>query len=222
MKSSVATYYFIFDILYLNGRDLRQMPLLTRKKELQNALVFNSQIRYVTHRVGNGIAYYEKACREGWEGVIAKRADSLYTGGRSRDWLKFKCTLQQEFVIVGYTDPEGHRAGFGALLIGFYSGDQLLYAGKVGTGYTSNTLLSLTEKMKALKRKTPAVKGIGLPKKNVHWVEPKLVAQIAFSEWTDDAKLRHPSFLGLRNDKNPRVVIRESPDVTAVTRPAGR
>jgi DNA ligase D-like protein (predicted ligase) len=222
MKSSVETYYFIFDILYLNGRDLRQMPLLKRKKELLDALVFNSQIRYVTHRAGNGIAYYEKACREGWEGVIAKRADSVYTGGRSRDWLKFKCSLQQEFVIVGYTDPEGHRAGFGALLIGFYGGDQLLYAGKVGTGYSFNTLLSLTEKMKALERKTPAVKGIGLPKKNVHWVEPKLVAQIAFSEWTDDAKLRHPSFLGLRDDKNPRDVIRESPDVTPETRPAGR
>jgi bifunctional non-homologous end joining protein LigD len=210
MQVKVETFYFIFDILYLNGFDLRQLPLLERKQLLKNALAFNSRIRYVNHRVGEGLAYYEKACKENWEGVIAKRAISPYISGRSREWLKFKCSMQQEFVIVGFTDPEGKRTGLGALLVGFYDGNMLNYAGKVGTGFTQQTLLSLTKSLTAMERKTPAVTGIGLPRKKVHWVEPKLVAQIAFSEWTDDYKLRHPRFLGLREDKNPRDVVRES------------
>jgi bifunctional non-homologous end joining protein LigD len=208
-RRTVETYYYVFDLLYLNGKDTRQLPVVDRKRLLRNALTFDSRIRYVNHRVRNGVAYYEKACKENWEGIIAKRAESQYISGRSREWLKFKCSLQQEFVIVGFTDPEGQRTGFGALLVGYYAGDQLIYAGKVGTGYTYQTLVSLTKALSVLERKTPAATGIGLPRKNVHWVEPKLVAQIAFSEWTDDYKLRHPRFLGLREDKNPRDVVRE-------------
>jgi bifunctional non-homologous end joining protein LigD len=210
MQVKVQTYYFIFDLLYLNGLDLRQLQLLERKQLLRNVLTFNSRIRYVHHRTGDGLAYFDKACKENWEGVIAKRAESLYISGRSREWLKFKCSQQQEFVIVGFTDPEGKRTGLGALLVGYYHRNQLVYAGKVGTGFTFQTLVSLTKALTALERKTPEVTGIGLPRKKVHWVEPKLVAQIAFSEWTDDYKLRHPRFLGLREDKNPRDVVRES------------
>jgi DNA ligase D-like protein (predicted ligase) len=211
---TTRTYYFIFDLLYFDGKDTRQLPLLERKRLLRKALTFNQTVRYVTHKATNGEAYYEKACKEKWEGIIAKRAMSPYVSGRSRDWLKFKCSMQQEFVIVGYTDPEGQRSGFGALLVGYYSGGQLMYAGKVGTGYTTQTLNSLSKQFMKLERSTPVTKGIGLPKKNVHWLEPVLVAQIGFSEWTDDGKLRHPRFLGIRTDKAPTEVIREQPEIS--------
>jgi bifunctional non-homologous end joining protein LigD len=205
----MSIYYFVFDLLYWDGYDVRQVPLIERKKMLRKALNYDSRIRFTNHRVGEGEAYFEEACRKNWEGIIAKRADGLYVSGRSRDWLKFKCTLQQEFVIVGYTDPQGAREGFGALLVGFYSNTELIYAGKVGTGFTTQTLQMLNKTLSLIETPTPLVKGIGLPKKNVHWVKPKLVAQIAFMEWTPDNKLRHPSFLGLREDKHPREVIRE-------------
>jgi bifunctional non-homologous end joining protein LigD len=209
MRTVVVVYYYVFDLLYLDGYEVTHLPLLYRKQILRKALQYDRRIRYTTHRVGEGEAYFEEACRSNWEGIIAKRGDSLYVPGRSRDWLKFKCSQQQELVIVGYTDPAGKRTDFGALLVGYYSGNHLLYAGKVGTGFTAKTLQSLKKQLVPLERKTPVVQGIGLPRKNVHWVEPALVAQIAFSEWTDDNKLRHPSFLGLREDKNPREVVRE-------------
>jgi bifunctional non-homologous end joining protein LigD len=211
MKSSMAIYYFVFDLIYWDQFDLRDLPLLERKKMLQENISFDQRIRFTNHKVGEGEKYYEQACREQWEGVIAKRSDSLYVAGRSKDWLKFKCSLEQELVIVGYTDPEGARIGLGALLVGFYEKNELIYAGKVGTGFTLQTLTTLQKKLSALERSTPAAKGIGLPRKNVHWVEPKLVAQIAFSEWTSDNKLRHPRYLGLREDKKPKEVVREKP-----------
>jgi bifunctional non-homologous end joining protein LigD len=209
MKSSMAVYYFVFDLLYWDQFDLRELPLIQRKKMLHENLIFDQRIRFTNHIVRQGEKYYEQACREKWEGIIAKRADSLYISGRSTDWLKFKCSLEQEFVIVGYTDPQGARIGFGALLVGFYENGELIYAGKVGTGFTLQTLRTLRKKLTALERSMPAAKGIGLPRKNVHWVQPKLVAQIAFSEWTSDNKLRHPRYLGLREDKHPREVVRE-------------
>jgi bifunctional non-homologous end joining protein LigD len=202
-------YYFIFDLLYFDGNDTRQLPLLERKRLLRKVLTFNQTIRYVSHKATHGEAYYEHACKQKWEGVIAKRLMSPYVSRRSKDWLKFKCSMEQEFVIVGYTDPEGQRTGFGALLIGFYSEGQLMYAGKVGTGFTAQTLNSLTKQFVKLHRATAPAKGIGLPKKNVHWLDPVMVAQIGFSEWTDDNKLRHPRFLGIRTDKAPEEVIRE-------------
>jgi DNA ligase D-like protein (predicted ligase) len=209
MKSSMAVYYFVFDLIYWDQFDLRDLPLIERKKMLQKNITFDQRIRFTNHKVGEGEKYYEQACRENWEGIIAKRADSLYVPGRSTDWLKFKCSLEQEFVIVGYTDPQGARIGLGALLVGFYEKNELIYAGKVGTGFTYQTLRTLHKKLSALERSTSPAKGIGLPRKDVHWVEPKLVAQIAFSEWTSDNKLRHPRYLGLREDKKPREVIRE-------------
>lgn len=212
MRTVVVVYYYVFDLLYLDGYETTHLPLIDRKHLLRKAVKYDRSIRYTTHRVGEGEAYFEESCRNNWEGIIAKRSESLYVPGRSRDWLKFKCSQQQELVIVGYTDPAGRRTGFGALLVGYYSGNHLLYAGKVGTGFTAKTLRSLKKQLAALERKTPLVQGIGLPRRNVHWVEPSLVAQIAFSEWTADNKLRHPSFLGLREDKNPREVIREVPE----------
>jgi DNA ligase D-like protein (predicted ligase) len=208
-RQTIPVYYFVFDLLYWNGYDIRQLPLIERKKLLKKAIVFDQRIRFTNHRVAEGEAYYEEACKAHWEGVIAKRAASRYGSGRSSDWLKFKCSQQQEFVIVGYTDPQGARTGLGAVLVGFYLNNELLYAGKVGTGFTTATLLMLQQLLSKLERPTPIVKGTGLPRKNVHWVEPKLVAQVSFSEWTSDSKLRHPTFLGLREDKNPREVERE-------------
>jgi DNA ligase D-like protein (predicted ligase) len=209
----MAIYYFVFDLLYLDGYDLQELPLIERKKILRKAIDFDQRIRFTPHRVAEGEAYYEEACRLGWEGLIAKRAESVYVSGRSPEWLKFKCSKQQEFVIVGYTDPQGARTGFGALLVGFYSGSNLMYAGKVGTGFNTETLRTLTKKLKSIEVSTPIVKGKGLPRKNAHWVKPELVAQIAFTEWTSDNKLRHPRFLGLRQDKSPREVIQEKATV---------
>jgi DNA ligase D-like protein (predicted ligase) len=209
-QKSTQVYYFVFDILFLNGKDCRQLPLIERKTLLKGSIEFDRTIRYVSYRIREGERYYQEACRRGWEGLIAKRGVSPYVSGRSRDWLKFKCSLNQEFVIVGYTDPEGQRTGFGALLVGYYEDQKLMFAGKVGTGYTRTTLQSLERQMSKMQRKTPAVTDAGLPKKNVHWIEPQLVAQVAFSEWTADHKLRHPRFLGLRTDKSASEVVRET------------
>jgi bifunctional non-homologous end joining protein LigD len=149
------------------------------------------------------------ACRRGWEGVIAKNGDSSYVSRRTRDWLKFKCRHEQEFVIGGYTEPQGQRIGFGALLLGYYSGGKLVYAGKVGTGFDHDTLRDLGKKLAALEIATSPFAGDGLPRRRVRWVTPELVAQIGFTEWTARNRLRHPRFLGLRDDKRPDEVGRE-------------
>jgi ATP-dependent DNA ligase len=143
--------------------------------------------------------------------VIAKRATAPYQHGRSRDWLKFKCVNEQEFVIGGYTDPKGSRAGFGALLVGYYQGGVLRYAGKVGTGYSDATLRDLAVRLAALEQDEPPFAGDTLPRRGVHWVRPELVVQVGFTELTRDRKLRHPRFLGLRRDKRPREVTLERP-----------
>lgn len=161
----------------------------------------------------DGEDFYAQACHDGWEGLIAKRADGPYQGYRSRDWLKFKCENAQEFVIGGYTDPQRSRVGFGALLLGYYDpGGDLVYAGKVGTGFDTRTLRSLHAALTRLERASVPFKKGHLPgSRGVHWVTPKLVGQVAFTEWTDDGQLRHPRFQGLRDDKEPRDVIREVP-----------
>src|SRR5215211_5271500 len=144
-------------------------------------------------------------------GVIAKRADAPYAPGRSGDWLKFKCVNQQELVIGGYTDPKGSRHGLGALLLGYYRGDELVFAGKVGTGFDQELLGRLRRRLGPLEQNRPPFSVGRLPRAGVHWVRPELVAQIGFSEWTSDGQLRHPRFLGLRDDKRPREVVRERP-----------
>jgi ATP-dependent DNA ligase len=154
---------------------------------------------------------FAEACRSTWEGLIAKRAEAPYVAGRSRDWLKLKCVWEQELVVGGYTEPAGSRTDFGALLVGYYEGRQLKYAGKVGTGYDAATLRELGRRLRKLETaKPPFVDARPIPR-GTHWVEPKLVAQIGFAEWTNDGRLRQPRFLGLRDDKRPADVARERP-----------
>ena len=144
--------------------------------------------------------------------MIAKRGGSAYVHGRSRDWLKFKCVARQELVVGGWTDPQGGRVGLGALLVGVYAGGELRYAGKVGTGFDDETLRDLARRLSSIERKTsPFADPDGIPGKGVHWASPKLVAEVGFTEWTSDGRLRHPRFLGLRRDKDPKEVVRERP-----------
>jgi DNA ligase D-like protein (predicted ligase) len=210
---AVPVYYYLFDVLYAGGRDTRHLPLRERKELLEGALRFRGRLRYTEHRERDGEAFWEQACRDGWEGLIAKRADAPYRSGRSRDWLKFKCENAQEFVIGGYTDPQRSRTGFGALLLGYYdSGGELVYAGKVGTGFDAKTLRSLHGRLARLERDEPAFGHGRLPgRRGVHWVQPRLVAQVGFTEWTEDGQLRHPRFQGLRDDKKAADVVREVP-----------
>jgi bifunctional non-homologous end joining protein LigD len=204
----IPAFLCLFDLLYIDRYDIRQVPLRHRKQLLRNAFDFQNPLRFTEHRETEGEAYYLKACRSGWEGVIAKNADSAYVSSRTRDWLKFKCRQEQEFIIGGYTDPRGARTNFGALLLGFYRKGELMYAGKVGTGFNSETLDRLGRKLAQLEEPDCPFSEEGLPRRGVHWVKPKLVAQIAFSEWTAEDKLRHPRFLGLRQDKRPQDVGR--------------
>jgi bifunctional non-homologous end joining protein LigD len=207
----VPVYYYLFDVMYAEGRDTRSMPLLERKKVLQRSLAFTDPLRFTEHRVGDGEPYWEQACRDGWEGLVVKRADAPYAAGRSRNWLKFKCQNAQEFVIGGFTDPQRSRVGFGALLLGYFddAGD-LVYAGKVGTGFDARTLRDLHDKLIRLETsRSPFGKGKP-PGRGVHWVQPQLVGEVTFSEWTRDGELRHPSYQGLRDDKSAQEVVRES------------
>jgi bifunctional non-homologous end joining protein LigD len=213
LLAEVPVYIYLFDVLWADGRDVRPRPLLERKALLRDLLSFGDPLRFTEHRDRDGQAYYAEACRLGWEGIIAKRADAPYRPGRNRDWLKFKCLNGQEFVIGGYTDPKGFRVGFGALLLGYYGRDgRLHYVGKVGTGFDRHTLTSLHAALAADQRPDPPFAPVrALPRSGVHWVQPRLVAQIGFSEWTADGELRQPRFQGLRRDKDPADVVRETP-----------
>jgi DNA ligase D-like protein (predicted ligase) len=209
---TVPVQYYLFDVLWADGTDLRRQPLRQRNQRLHQLLDFADPLRYTEHRVGDGVGFYSEACRLGWEGLIAKRADAPYVAGRTKDWLKFKCENNQEFVIGGYTDPRGSRIGFGALLLGVYDSDgQLVYAGKVGTGFNEQTLHRLYDELSKLEQdRSPFDRGS--PRQaGVHWVKPQLVGQVGFSEWTTAGELRHPRFQGLRRDKSPADVIREVP-----------
>lgn len=211
-KSGVAVFFYVFDILHLEGWDVTEVPLRARKSLLKSAFSFEDRVlRFVDHRNHHGERYFRAICaKPGWEGLIAKRADSTYKHTRSRDWLKFKCSNEQEFVIGGFTDPAGSREGFGALLLGVYRGDDLVYAGKVGTGYDTQTLRDLSAKLRSRERKSSPFAGDDVAKiKGAHFVRPDLVAQIGFAEWTPTNRLRHPRFLGLRRDKPARDVVRE-------------
>src|SRR5712671_2293503 len=169
----VPVWIYLFDLLYLDRYDTRQVPLRYRKELLRNVFEFKGSLRFTEHRETEGEAYYRKACRNGWEGVIAKNGDSIYVSRRTRDWLKFKCVKEQEFVIGGYTEPQGHRIGFGALLLGYYRGRKLVYAGKVGTGFDNDTLRRLSRKLAKLETSISPFEDNGLPRDGVHWVKPK-------------------------------------------------
>jgi bifunctional non-homologous end joining protein LigD len=208
----VAVFFYVFDLLWLDGHDVRGLPLRARKRLLRDALAFKDGIRLVPHRNADGEAFFREACRKRWEGLIAKRADSPYVATRSRDWLKFKCEHGQELVIGGFTAPRGSRTEFGALLVGYYAdSSKLVYAGKVGTGFDLETLRDLGRKLRALRRDAPPFADAGeIRERAVTWVQPELVAELGFTEWTAHGRLRHPRFLGLRDDKPAREVVRES------------
>jgi bifunctional non-homologous end joining protein LigD len=207
---------YLFDLVELDGNPVGRLPLVERKEALAT-LVRSSRlgraIRISEHHVGGGPAFFDAACRVGAEGIVSKLASSPYRGGRHRDWLKIKCFLRQEFVIGGFTEPSGSRAHLGALLLGVFEKGELRYSGRVGTGFGDKTLDELAARLRPLERATPAFANPprGADARGVHWVEPKLVGEVSFAEWTDDGILRHPSFQGLRLDKNPRSVKRESP-----------
>jgi bifunctional non-homologous end joining protein LigD len=207
-----ALVYFAFDLLAQDGDAIAAMPLEQRKQRLAKLVEANAVIRYSDHVIGKGAAAFANACKLGLEGIVSKRRDAPYAPGRSKTWLKVKCIKRQELVIGGYTDPDGARSGLGALLVGYHEGKQLRYAGKVGTGFSAAMLIALRDKLEPLERATspfdpePSRAWTG-PRR--HWVEPKLVGEVAFSEWTEDGRLRHPSFQGLREDKRARDVVRE-------------
>ena len=209
-RRRVAVFLYVFDLVWLDGHDVRGLPLRARKRLLRRALTFEDGVRLTPYRNEAGEALYAEACRKGWEGVIAKRADSPYRATRSKDWLKFKCEHGQELVIGGFTAPKGSRTEFGALLVGYHDGDALRYAGKVGTGFDAETLAELGARMRALAREeAPFADAAEIRERGVTWIEPSLVAQVGFTEWTGAGRLRHPRFLGLRDDKPAAEVVRE-------------
>jgi bifunctional non-homologous end joining protein LigD len=206
----VPVFLYVFDLLWLEGHDVRDLPLRARKRLLRDALSFEDGVRMTPYRNETGEALFEEACRKGWEGVIAKRADSPYRTTRSKDWLKFKCEKGQELVIGGFTAPKGSRTEFGALLLGYHDGDALRYAGKVGTGFDHETLRELGARLRAIARDDPPFTDADeIRERGITWVRPELVAQVAFTEWTRAGRLRHPRFLGLRDDKAAGEVVRE-------------
>ncbi len=208
--AAVPVVFYLFDLIWFDGYDLSALPVTARKSLLRRAITFEDPIRFSDHLDEEGEAAFEEACRRGWEGLVAKHASSPYVHGRSREWLKLKCLNEQEFVVVGWTDPRGNRTGLGALLVGYHDDGRLRFAGKVGTGFSDRELARLLGRLVALERPTPpVVDATGLPRKGVHWLRPALVAQIGFSEWTQDGKLRQPRYLGLRDDKPPEQVVRE-------------
>jgi len=190
--------YHVFDILWLNGRAVTSLPLEDRRALLQE-LPFAPPM----HRVGllEDEKPWERAGREGWEGVIAKRRGSPYEHRRSKHWLKMKCEASQELVVGGFTDPQGARVGLGALLVGYYEGGDLVFAGKIGTGFDTKLLLDLRRRLDAIELPaSPFTRASGLPKLRVHWVQPQIVVQVAFVEWTVHGKLRHPRLLAVRSE----------------------
>lgn len=215
LKSDVAVYYYLFDCMYISDHNITEVPLRERKNLLREAIAWADPIRFMQHRNEKGEAYLREACESGWEGLIAKEADGPYIHGRSGKWLKFKCNRQQEFVIGGYTEPRGERVGLGALLLGFYRDGDFVYAGKVGTGLDNETLEELHDRLQRDERKTSPFDVGEVKDPTAHFVTPKLVCEVGFSEWTRTDKLRHPRYLGLRRDKEPQQVRREEEQESA-------
>jgi DNA ligase D-like protein (predicted ligase) len=206
--SALRVVYCVFDVVRLAGRDTTPLPQSERKELLAGTVEESSEVQLVPELSGRPADLLGAACRDGWEGLIAKRTDAPYVGGRSADWVKLKCTASQELVIGGWTEPRGSRQHLGALLVGYYEDGEFRYAGKVGTGFTNETLAGLARQLAPLERTDqPFADRIREP--TAHWVEPQLVANIGFTEWTRDGRLRHPRFEGLRTDKPASAVVRE-------------
>ena len=202
-----SSSYHVFDVLWFNGKNVTQLPLEERRAILKSLPFAPPMKRVELLKDPNP---WERARREGWEGVIAKRRGSIYEHRRSKQWLKLKVEASQELVVGGFTDPEGARVGLGALLVGYFDGDDFVFAGKIGTGFNTKLLLELREKFDAIEiAKPPFTRAIGLPRLRAHWVKPKVVVQVSFMEWTVHGKLRHPRLIAVRYDKKPREVVRE-------------
>lgn len=211
LQNNINICFYVFDIIYFDKYDLTNLELIDRKKLLEQVIGQTEIIKLTEYIIKSGIKYYNEACKLGWEGIIAKNIHSSYESKRSRNWLKFKCLMQQEFVIGGYTEPEGRRPGFGALLLGYYKNNDLIYVGKVGTGFDDHTLYEISRKLSSIEQKKSSFKEVNIPTRGIHWVKPNLVAEIKFSQWTSYDKLRHARFMGLREDKNPKEVVKEQP-----------
>ena len=211
-RRRVPVHLYIFDLPRYDGEDLRAVPLRERKARLRKAFDFAGPVHFNPHRNGeHGEELYREACRKGLEGVIAKRADSPYRATRSRDWLKLKCHHEQELVVGGFTAPKGSRTEFGALLVGYYEDGVLRYAGKVGTGFDRPTLRQLGARLRELERDESPFEPFKPIPPGTRWTRPELVAQVGFAEWTRDGRLRHPRYIGLREDKPASDVVREVP-----------
>jgi len=219
--------FHVFDIMWIDGREVMSLPLEARR-DLLDGLKLPPPLRRVTELPNDSA--FERAQAEGWEGVIAKLRGSIYEQRRSRNWLKLKCELAQEFVVGGFTDPQGKRVGLGALLVGYYESEppavaggpstppppndettpDFVFAGKIGTGFNTKLLEDLRAQLDKIEiEKPPFTKAVGLPRLRAHWVRPQIVVQVGFIQWTKHNKLRHPRLLGVRHDKDPREVVRE-------------
>ena len=209
LQQAYPVFAYIFDVLYLDGYLVTSLPMVTRKAILKKALNFTDPLRFLFYQNEDGEALLKKACEKGWEGLIAKRRNAPYHHSRSKNWLKFKCARGQEFIVLGYTAPEGERVGFGALLVGYYDEGSLQYAGKVGTGFDDGFLAAFLKKMNQHTRKTCPLASFDDADNAVTWLSPYFVCEVGFTEWTPGGKLRHPRFLGLRKDKSPDDVVRE-------------
>lgn len=206
--SDIAIHFYVFDSPWIEDYDIRRVPLRQRKSLIRDVLDYSGRLCFTAHRNGDGETMLEEAYRKGWEGIVAKQADSCYRCGRSKRWLKLKCQAGQELVIGGYTEPEGERVGFGALLLGYYESGELRYAGRVGTGFSDAELGRLHRALAASERKT-APFADPPDERGIHWVTPERVVEIEFTEWTADGKLRHPTYVGERDDEDPHEVVRE-------------
>ena len=220
-SGGAALVFFLFDLLFLDGEDLRGAPLLRRKERLAALLAGAPEtLRYGDHQLGQGPPFFRAACAHGLEGIVSKKADGIYEPGR-RSWLKTKCLNREEFVVVGWSDPEGSRHRIGALLLGYYAPDgRLLYAGRVGTGMATGELERVWRRLQPLGRaamplSVPPPRGgrFGSPLQlsRVHWMRPEMVVEVSFAEWTPDGLLRHVVYLGEREDKPARGVMRDPP-----------
>jgi len=208
--------YQVFDLIYLEGTDLTRTPLIDRKQLLKDLIATGTKsalLQYSDHQEGNGKLFFRRACEYGLEGIVSKRSDSLYVSARNRNWLKVKCSKRQEFVIAGYIPSSKGLPGFGSLILGVYEKGKFIYAGRVGTGFSMKQRTELGKKLDRISRPNmpfsvkPEAKGLN----EAHWCEPELVAEVAFTEWTSDGSIRHPSFQELRGDKKPNEVRRELP-----------
>lgn len=210
-QKSVRIAYCIFDLMYVDGYEISELPLSTRKELLRELLDYNKLLIYTKHTMGDGINFFKKACKLHWEGLIAKRIDSTYVGTRSTNWLKFKCIMKQELIICGYTDPKKSRAYFGALLVGYYKNKKLIFAGKVGTGFSEAVLDMLGKKLQKIEIQKCPFSTYDDSLQGIHWVKPILVAEFEFAQWTKANRLRVGRYKGLRDDKDAKNVVKETP-----------